>query len=94
MEENVDDNNNKVNDNDRDDDNYLLDSDSDSDDVYSNHNDDDFNIEEVLPPKHIKKPTATKPSFKKFPERIPEEYTIHNFFKSIQKLKLLSFAVL
>ena len=80
MEENVDNNNNKVEEDGRNKNDYLHDSDSDSDDVISNQDDDDSNIQEVSPTKHIKKPTATKPSFKKFPERIPEEYTIHNYF--------------
>ena len=75
MVENVDDNDKEV-DNDN---GFLHDSSSDSNDKISKQDDDDFDIKEIAPPTHIKKPTATKPSFKKFPERIPEEYTIHNY---------------
>ena len=58
--ENVDDNDDEVDNNDG----FLHDSSSDFDDKISKQHDDDSNIKEVAPPMHIKKPTATKPSFK------------------------------
>ena len=70
---NVDDNN------DKDHNNYFPESKYESNEIDPDQDDDDSNIKEVAPLTHIKKPTATKPSFKKFPERIPEEYTIHNY---------------
>ena len=75
-----DNNNNDDNNNGNDNDDRDLDSSYDAMKEDPNPDDvDPVNIK-ISPPKYIKRPTATKPSFTKFAERIPEAYTVHNYF--------------